>query len=152
MLDLKFIREHPEEVKEGIRKKGDTDRVDEILKLDVQRRELLQKVEIFKNRRNVASEEIGKLKRSGGDASQAMTEMESVKTQIKSIDDELHGIEDLLNGLLLTVANIPHPSVPEGKTPADNQVISEWGDKPAFSFKPKPHWEIVEKLGIIDFE
>jgi seryl-tRNA synthetase len=152
MLDIKFIREHPDAVKEGIRKKGDTDRIDEILSLDTQRRELVQKVEVFKNRRNVVSEEIGKLKRSGQDASTAMSEMESVKTQIKAIDDELKGVEEKLNGLLLTVPNVPHPSVPEGKTPADNKVIAEWGAKPSFDFKPKSHWELVEKLDIIDFE
>jgi seryl-tRNA synthetase len=152
MLDIKFIREHPDVVKEGIRKKGDTDRIDEILSIDAQRRELVQKVEVFKNRRNVVSEGIGKLKRSGQDASTALSEMESVKTQIKAIDDELRGVEEKLNGLLLTVPNVPHPSVPEGKTPADNKVIAEWGEKPTFDFKPKPHWELVEKLDIIDFE
>ena len=152
MLDIKFIREHPDQVKDGIRKKGDTDRVDEILKIDLQRRELLQKGEALKSRRNIVSEEIGKAKRAGQDAAQAMTEMETVKSTIKAIDDELKGIEESLNGLLLTVPNIPHSSVPEGKTPADNKEIAVWGENPVIDFKPKPHWELVEKLGIIDFE
>ena len=89
MLDIKFIREHPDLVRDGIRKKGAVDSVDEILNLDARRRDILQKGEALKNRRNVVSEEIGKLKHSGGDASGAMTEMESVKGQIKSFDDEL---------------------------------------------------------------
>ena len=152
MLDIKFIREHPDLVRDGIRKKGAVDSVDEIMNLDTRRRDILQKGEALKNRRNVVSEEIGKLKRGGGDASGAMTEMESVKSQIKSFDDELRVIDESLRQLMLTVPNIPHPSVPEGKTPADNQEIAKWGEIPVIDFKPKPHWEIVEKLDIIDFE
>jgi seryl-tRNA synthetase len=152
MLDLKFIREHPDIVKDGIRKKGDVDNVDEVLKLDAQRRELLQKVEVLKNRRNVVSEEVGKLKRAGKDASAAIAEMETVKSQIKAIDDELRGVEEPFNTLLLSIPNIPHPDVPVGKTPADNKEIAKWGEPPVIDFKPKPHWELVDKLDIIDFE
>jgi len=152
MLDIKFIREHPDLVREGIRKKGAADNIDEVIKLDVRRRDLLQQVEALKNRRNVVSEEIGKLKRSGGDASSAMTEMDSVKSQIKSFDDELRVIDESLRQLMLTIPNVPHPSVPEGKTPADNQEIAKWGEIPIIDFKPKPHWELVDKLDIIDFE
>jgi len=152
MLDLKFIREHPDLVKEGIRKKGEVDRVDTVLELDAQRRDLVQRGEVHKNRRNVVSEEIGKLKRAGQDASPALGEMETVKAQIKSIDEELKHVEDSLNQLMLTLPNIPHPSVPEGKTPADNQEIAQWGSPPVIDFPPKPHWELVQKLDIIDFE
>lgn len=152
MLDIKFIREHPGFVRDGIRKKGDTDRVDEILALDGQRRELVQKNEALKNRRNVVSEEIGKAKRSGADSSSAMTEMDSVKNQIKGLDDELRRVEESLRTLLLSVPNVPHPSVPEGHTPADNVEIAKWGEPPVIDFKPKSHWELVEKLDIIDFE
>ena len=151
MLDLKYIREHPDLVREGIRKKGEVDNIDGILKLDEQRRENLQKVEGLKNRRNVVSEEIGKLKRSGGDASVAITEMENVKNQIKTIDEELRHIEESLNKLMLTVPNVPHPSIPVGKTPADNVEIAKWGEPPVVDFPVKPHWELVEKLDIIDF-
>jgi seryl-tRNA synthetase len=152
VLDLKFIREHPDFVKDGIRKKGETDRIDEIIELDAKRRNFLQEGETLKSRRNKVSEEIGKAKKQGGDSSSAMAEMEEVKKQIKSIDDELRGVEDSLNKLMLTVPNIPHPSVPEGNTPADNQEFSKWGEAPKIDFKPKPHWELVEKLDIIDFE
>jgi seryl-tRNA synthetase len=152
MLDIKFIREHPEIVKDGIQKKGDVDNVDDVLKLDAQRRELLQKVEVLKNRRNVVSEEIGKLKRAGKDAASVIAEMDIVKNQIKVIDDELGGIEKQLNTLLLSIPNIPHPDVPVGKTPADNKEIAKWGEPPVIDFKPKPHWELVDKLDIIDFE
>ncbi|MBI4810682.1 MAG: serine--tRNA ligase [Ignavibacteriales bacterium] len=152
MLDIKFIREHPDLVKEGIRKKGAEDNIDEVLRLDTQRREFLQKVEALKNRRNVVSEEIGKLKREKKDASTTIAQMDEVKTQIKSIDDELKEIERNLYQLMLTIPNVPHPTVPVGKTPADNQEISKWGEPPVIDFKPKSHWELAEKLDIIDFE
>ena len=152
MLDLKFIREHPDLVKEGIRKKGEIDSVDEVLRLDAQRRDLVPRGEVLKNRRNTVSEEIGKLKRTGQDASTALGEMETVKGQIKSIDDELKRVEDSLNQLLLTLPNIPHPSVPVGTKPADNQEIAAWGELPVIDFTPKPHWDLVQKLDIIDFE
>lgn len=152
MLDIKFIREYPDLVKEGISKKGDVDNVDAILSLDAQRRELLQKGEVLKNRRNVVSEEIGKLKKSGQDASTALAEMENVKGQIKSFDEEIKQVEDGLNKLMLSVPNIPHPSVPVGRTPADNQEIAKWGTPPVIDFKPKPHWELTDKLDILDFE
>ena len=152
MLDIKFIREHPDLVKEGINKKGGVDNVDQILSLDTQRRELLQKGEVLKNRRNVVSEEIGKLKKSGQDASSALAEMENVKVQIKTFDEEIKQIEENLNKLMLSVPNVPHPSVPVGKTPNDNQEIAKWGEPPVVDFKPKPHWELTDKLDILDFE
>jgi seryl-tRNA synthetase len=152
MLDIKFIREHPDTVKEGIKKKGDVDRVDEALSLDVKRRDLVGRGEALKSKRNTVSEQVGKLKRSGGDASAVILEMESVKDEIKSIDEELKGIESSLNSVLLTIPNVPHPSVPVGRTPEDNKEIAVWGEVPKIDFKPKPHWELVEQLDIIDFE
>jgi seryl-tRNA synthetase len=152
MLDIKFIREHPDLVKEGIRKKGEVDNVDELLAADTQLRGLLQKGEALKSRRNVVSEEIGKLKRDKKDASSPIAEMETVKSQIKSIDEELKHVEETVNRLLLLLPNIPHPSVPVGAKPADNQEIAKWGEPPVIDFKPLTHWELIEKLGIIDFD
>lgn len=152
MLDIKFIREHPDLVKEGITKKGGVDCVDEILNLDEQRRDILQKVEALKNKRNVVSADIGKLKKEGKDAAEAIAEMENVKNQIKLFDDKLRHVEESLQTMMLQIPNIPHPSVPVGKTPADNKEIARWGEPPVIDFKPKPHWELVETLDIIDFE
>ncbi len=152
MLELKFIREHPDLVRDGIRKKGETDRVDEILKLDVRRREILGNAEALKNTRNRVSEEIGRLKKNKQDAAGPISEMEKVKQSIKALDEEFAGVESELNSLLLNVPNLPHPSVPEGKTPAENQEIASWGDEPEIDFEPKPHWDLVSKLDIIDFE
>jgi seryl-tRNA synthetase len=152
MLDIKFIREHPDLVREGAAKKGHDDHVDDVLRLDQRRRELLQEGEALKNRRNVVSEEIGRQKRSGQDAAPGIAEMEQVKGRIKAIDDELRSIEEELRALMLQIPNIPHPSVPAGKTPADNQQIAAWGEPPVIDFKPKSHWELIEKLDIVDFE
>jgi seryl-tRNA synthetase len=152
MLDIRFIREHPDLVHEGIKKKGEVDRIDDILRLDARRREILQENEALKNRRNVVSEEIGKMKKEKGDAAAAMAEMEKVKQQIRSLDDAVRPIEEELAGLMLAVPNIPHPSVPVGTTPNDNQTVATWGEAPVVDFKQKSHWELLEKLDIIDFE
>ncbi len=152
MLDLKFIRQHPDLVKEGIRKKGLSDGVDELLRLDERRRENIGKTESLKNRRNVVSEEIAKMKKSGKDASRSIAEMEHVKEEIKQLDEEVRTLEKKLNELLLSIPNVPHPSVPEGKTPAQNQPVFSWGKLNEIDFTPRPHWELAEKLEIIDFE
>ncbi len=152
MLDLKFIRENPQVVKEGIAKKGEVDRIDEVLQIDARRRELIQQGEVFKSKRNTISAEVGKLKREGKDATEVMSEMENIKNQIKSFDDELATIETDLNKLLLTIPNIPHPDVPVGKNPEDNIEFSRWGEITKPDFELKPHWELVQKHDIIDFE
>jgi seryl-tRNA synthetase len=151
MLDLKFIREHPDVVKAGIKAKHDTDNVDEILSLDEKRRSIIGTAEALKSKKNTVSEEIGKLKRTGQDASGQIAEMDLVKNQIKQLDDDLKIIESGLQALLLQVPNIPHPSVPIGNSPADNKVIGTWGEPTVTDFDMKPHWDIVERLGIIDF-
>ena len=152
MLDIRFIREHPDLVKEGIRKKGEVDMIDKVLELDASLRALIQKGEALKNRRNTVSEEIGKQKRDGKDAAAPIKEMEAVKNEIKSIDEELRRVEETLNKLLLAVPNIPHPSVPVGTKPTDNKEISKWGEKPVIDFKARTHWELIDKLGIVDFD
>lgn len=151
MLDIHFIREHPDLVKEGIRKKGEVDNVDELLKLDGELRSTLQKGEALKNQRNIVSEKVGKLKREGKDGAPLIAEMEAIKTQIKAIDEKLRDLEKSLNDRMLQLPNIPHPSVPVGSKPSDNQEIAKWGENPVIDFKPRTHWELNEKLGIIDF-
>lgn len=152
MLDLKFIRENVSLVKSGIKAKNADDNIDEIIRLDERRREMIGEVEALKARRNDVSAKVGTMKRTGEDTSAVIEEMNSVKSRIQQIDDELKTIEEPLNALLLTVPNIPHPSVPIGATPDDNQTVFEWGEKPAADFPLKPHWEITSQLGIIDFD
>ncbi len=152
MLDIKFIRENTEAVKEGVRKKGeDPSKVDEALTLDEKRRHVLQRAEQLKAKKNAVSSEVAKKKSKGEDASAVFEEMRKVAEEIKSLDDELTTIEADLRGVLLAIPNIPHTTVPIGKTPAENQVVATWGEPPVMDFQPKPHWELVEKLGIIDF-
>ena len=152
MLDLKFIRENRDLVRDGAEAKGITINLDEIFALDEKRRALIQEGDALKAKRNLVSAHIGKIKKQGGDASAVIAEMESVKNRIQEIDPELRKLEENLSSLLLTVPNVPHPSVPVGKTPAENKEIYRWGEMLKTDFPLKPHWELTEKLGIVDFE
>lgn len=151
MLDIKFIRENLEVVKAGAAQKRFEVDLDRIVNLDDERRGLIKEVEELKARRNKASDEVAKLKKAGQNADATITEMRSVGDQIKSMDDRLKSLEQQLQKALLTVPNVPHPSTPEGSTPAENVPIASWGEAPKTDFKLKPHWEIAEKLKLIDF-
>jgi seryl-tRNA synthetase len=152
MLDLKFIRENRALVLKGAEAKGIPLSLDEIFILDDKRRALIQEGDALKAKRNLVSAQIGKIKKEGGDASSVIADMESVKNRIQEIDPEIREVETNLNSLLLTVPNIPHPSVPIGKTPADNKEVFLWGEMLKTDFHLKPHWELTEKLGIVDFD
>ena len=151
MLDIKFIRENYDAVRKGAEAKGLTVNLGDIISLDEKRRALIQEGEALKAKRNQVSAEVGKKKKEGAEVSALIAEMEVVKNRIQSLDHELHAIEHSLNALLLNVPNLPHPSVPVGKTPADNKEVFVWGEAPAVDFPLKPHWDLTEKLGIIDF-
>ena len=152
MLDIKLIREKKDIVKEGVRKKGEDDaRVDEAFGLDEERRHLLQKVESLKSRKNIVSAEVAKMKSKGEDATPVIGKMRAVADEIKAIDEQLRELEAHLHSVLLQIPNIPDSSVPVGRTPAENQVVSTWGREPVIDFQPLPHWELMEKLHIIDF-
>ena len=152
MLDLKFIRENTQLVRNGIKAKNTEDKIEEILQFDEKRRVLIGEGETLKAKRNEVSAKVGQMKKAGQDAGTIIEEMNAVKARIQLIDEELKVIEENLEGLLLTVPNIPHSSVPVGATPEDNKTVFEWGEKPKTDFEIKPHWEITTKLGIIDFE
>lgn len=151
MLDIKFIRENLDTVRKGIEAKSLTVNLGEIISLDEKRRALIQEGEALKAKRNQVSEEIGKKKREGGDVTALIAEMDIVKNRIQTLDHQLREVEQTLYAALLNVPNLPHPSVPIGKTPADNKEIFQWGEPPVVDFPLKPHWELAEKLGIIDF-
>ncbi len=152
MLDLKFIRENPELVKAGAQKKQVTVDLDKILSLDVRRRQLVSESDSLKQRRNEASREIGQRMKAGEDPAALREEVRAVGDKIKSFDDELRQIDNDLQSLLLTVPNLPHPSVAVGTSEADNRFVRQWGVKPKFDFTVRPHWEIGEMLGILDFQ
>jgi len=152
MLDLKFIRDNAERVRNGIQKKNAPVDLDRILGLDARRREILGIVESEKHHRNVVSDKIAQLKKDKQDASSLIEEMQAVSKNIKKFDDEVRQIEEDLNALLLTVPNMPHESVPEGADASSNSIVREWGSLPQFDFKPKTHLEIGEQLDILDFK
>jgi seryl-tRNA synthetase len=152
MLDLKFIRDNVQLVKNGIKAKNADDRIDEIILGDERRRALIAEVEVLKSKRNDVSASIGLMKKKGEDASAVIAEMNDVKIRIQQIDEELKSVETALHDLLLTVPNIPHPTVPVGNTPDENRTVFEWGEKPKNDFAMKPHWELTHTLGIIDFD
>ena len=152
MLDFKYLREHIDDVKEKIAHRGTTIDWETFFELDASRRELLQEVEDLRCQRNTASEKIALLKRDKKEASPEIENMRLVSQRIKELESVLQEREVALNGFMLTIPNVPHPSVPEGKSDEDNLEIKRWGNHPQFSFQPKPHWEIGEQLGILDFE
>lgn len=152
MLDLKFIREHTDVVKNAIALKRADDNIDAIVSLDNQRRTLIGEGEGLKAKRNEVSAKVGQMKKAGENADAVIEEMNSVKSRIQQIDEELKNVEEKLEELMLTVPNVPHPSVPVGTTPDDNKSIFEWGEKPVSDTPLKPHWDITSALGIIDFD
>lgn len=154
MLDLRLIRERPEWVKERIKLKGENadSEIDRILELDKKRRELLVEVEALKHERNVVSEEIARRKRSGEQVQELIENMRALSERIKQLDAMVSEIEKEINQLLLVIPNIPHESVPIGSDENDNVEVMRWGEPRKFDFEPKPHWEIAQNLGLIDFE
>ena len=152
MLDIRFIREHTSAVKEGVaRKLEDTTRVDQALALDERRRQLLQETESLKGRRNTVSDEVARRKSAREETDALIAEMRVVAGEIKRLDDELRAVEEDLRSTLLQIPNVPHPSVPPGRSSADNVVIATVGEIPLIDFTPRPHWDIVEHHRLIDF-
>ncbi|MCR4440558.1 MAG: serine--tRNA ligase [Peptococcaceae bacterium] len=153
MLDIKFIRNNPGLVKESLLKRnGTTDLVEEFLAVDEMRREKISTVEQLKNKRNTVSEKIGALKKAGRDAGGLVEEMRTVSRQIKEMDEEIRAIDEKLNSIIMTIPNIPHHTVPVGPDESANRLERRWGNPRQFDFEPRPHWEIGELLGILDFE
>jgi seryl-tRNA synthetase len=154
MLDIKALRAHPEEARARLEVRGDPEveeLLDRVLELDRRRRELLGEVEELRALRNETSEEIGRRKREGDDASDLIEEMRDVKARIEELDEELETVESSLRSGLLRIPNLPHPRVPAGGE-AEYRVESEWGEEPSFDFDPAPHWEVGERLGVLDLE
>ena len=149
MLSLQFIRENPALVREALGKRQSSEDIDDILAFDERRRSLLTEVEALRARRNEVSREIGK---TGERPPQLIEEMRQMGEEIKGVDEQLKEIEEQLNDLLLRVPNIPHPGVPIGKDESGNIEVRSWGEARKLDFTPKPHWELGESLGIIDFE
>ncbi len=155
MLDIKLIRDHPDKVRQRLatRGGGDEARIDELLKLDEQRRKLLAEVEGLKAQRNKVSKEIGALMglKKTAEAEAKKTETRTLGDKITELDKEAAFVEAQRDELLLRLPNLPHESVAIGKSAEDNPVVRTWGEKVAFSFKPKSHVELCESLKLVDF-
>ncbi len=152
MLDLNFIREHPEEVRTAMRNRQmDDSPVEAVLELDRRRRALIAEVEQLKAERNAVSKEIGAMKDAAA-RQEKIAAMRTLGERIDALDAELKGVEEQLQATLATIPNIPDPRVPIGKDENENVVIRQVGELPHFDFEPKAHWDLGPQLGIIDFE
>jgi len=151
MLDLSFIRENPDQVKEALVKLNTDAPIDEILALDEERRSLLTEVEALRHRRNVTSEKIGRMEK--GEERQALiTEMRQLGERIKDLDGRVSNVEERLQEATLQMPNMPHETVPIGKDDSENVVVRTEGEPRQLDFEPLPHWDLGPVLGIIDFE
>ncbi len=155
MLDIKLIRENPEFVKKGIENKNEKNTIDEILKVDSERRKIVSQTEELKSELNKTSKQIGQLKREGKDTSEIQSKMKELSSTIKSYDEKVREVDLKLKELMLWVPNLPHESVPIGKTSEDNVESRKWLPE-GFNFENKfnvlDHNELGKKLGILDFE
>ncbi len=152
MLDIKFVRDNPEKVEQALKNRGASMSLAEFLGYEKERRELLAEVETLKNKRNTVSQEISKKKKAGENADDMIVEMREVGDRIGVIDAKVKETEAALAAIIMSIPNVPSETVPVGKDEHDNQEVRRWGTPREFAFEPKPHWEIGEKLGILDFE
>ncbi len=154
MLDLKFIRQNPELVKEAFMKKAmdGHEAVDRILDLDQERRRILVRVEELRGLKNRVSEQVAQMKKANEDARDLVEQMKAVSSELKELETRLSELERELSGLLLLVPNIPHPSAPVGPDETHNVEVRRWGKPREFCFEAKAHWDIGPELGILDFE
>lgn len=152
MLDMKFVRENPELVMDAMRKRNANVNLDEFLELEKKRRELTLQVEALKSQRNAASQEIGKMKKAGKNADAQMAEVRALGDKIAEDDKELKDIEARLKEILMTIPNMPAADTPVGSSDADNPVVRTWREPAKFAFEPQAHWDIGEKLNILDVE
>jgi len=151
MLDLKFIRSHMESIREMLRNRRYDLDLSAFENIDRKRREILPVVEELRHRRNKVSEEIALMKKKSADASGLIADMKKVSQEIKERETLLVEVDEELKPFLMVVPNVPLPSVPVGADAADNPVVRTWGETGKMGFDPLPHWEIGEKLGILDF-
>lgn len=152
MLDIRLFRDEPEALRSMLRNRGVEYPVDEVISLDEKRRSILLRTEELRAERNQGSRAVAEAKRSGQDAAKLMERMRKVGREIKELEEELAAVEQTIREYLLQVPNWPHGSVPVGPDESANEEIRSWGKPRRFSFAPKPHWELGENLGILDFE
>jgi seryl-tRNA synthetase len=151
MLDIKYLRQNIDFVSGKMRERGQAMNLDRFIALDAERREIIREVEGLRSERNAVSKQIGEKKKNREDAADIIARMGDVSNRIKELDEALKKTDDDLAAILMTLPNVPHESVVCGKGAEDSPVVRVWGEKPQFSFTPRPHWEIGESLNILDF-
>jgi seryl-tRNA synthetase len=153
VLDIKILRNELGRVEKALQNRGKSlDLINGFTDLDVSRRELLQESEGLKNRRNVVSGEVAKLKKNKENADDLITEMRQVSDRIKELDEQVRELEVQIDELVMSIPNIPNETVPVGASEEDNVEIRRWSEPREFSFTPKAHWELAQDLDILDFE
>src|SRR5580704_3692668 len=154
MLDLNFVRENLPRVEDMLRQRGADPAavLKDFREVDTQRRKAITEAETIKARRNQATEEIAKLKRSGQDASTAIAETKDLREQIQERDKIAADFDSRLQEILSGIPNMPHESVPVGHSAEENVEVRRWGTPPKFDFTPKPHWDLGAELGVLDLE
>lgn len=153
MLDVRLLRNDYDKVAQALRNRNASlDLIAGFPELDNARREKLTESDSLKNRRNVVSQEVAKLKKSGGNADELIAEMRSVNDRIKQLDDEVRELEEKIDAMMLAIPNVPHESVPVGASEEDNVEVRRIGEQPSFGFEPKAHYDVADALGILDFE
>ena len=150
MLDIKFVREHLDEVKTMLKNRCNSLDLSEFEGLEQRRRELLQETETLKARRNTVSKQVGQMKKNGEDATAVMAEMREVGSQISALDADLKDVEEKLRDIMLHIPNMPKEDVPIGKDDTENPEVRKWGEPRKFDFEPKAHWDIGSELDILD--
>ena len=152
MLDIKFIRDNLDLLKEKTKQRNVSIEFDTLIDLDEKRREVIQEVEVLRGERNSVSEKIAELKKTKEDATEHIARMREVSRKIKGLDGQRSEIEAAVHAILLLIPNVPHESVVVGQGEEDNPEVRQWGTPPQFDFEPQQHWTIGETLGVLDFE
>ena len=155
MLDIRFIRENPEIVRKDLEKRNEKEKLEwleDLLKSDVEYRKLLQENQELRRRKNEVTDEINKLKKQGKDIKEKVQETKELPEKIKQSDERLEELKNKIDYYLMRLPNILHDSVPIGKDGNDNLVVKTWGEKPKFNFELKPHGELLQELGLANFE
>jgi seryl-tRNA synthetase len=152
MLEAKYIREHLDEVRGKLALRGQAINLDQFVSTDGERRKAIQEWERLRALQKKVSDEVSKKKRVGQDASELIDEMKRVSQELKGLDGVIEEKEKALQEILLLIPNLPHVSVPRGTDSSDNVEVKRWGEIPTFDFEPKPHWDLGEELGILDFK
>jgi len=152
LLDLKFIRDNPDKVRQALQARAVSLDLDRLLSLDQDRRRLIQEVEALKKERNEANDQIGALKKAGKPAEELLASMKSISQKIVEIDEKVGGIDKNLYSICTNIPNLPHESVPISRDPNGNKVVREWGKKRSFDFKPLDHDALGKRTGWVSFE